>query len=282
MKRGFPIIILIAGLLSSCERSVDSPQDIDYSRPFLHDLQIFPETFNTDTILVNGQANPEDVLSLSLNCVVVVDETPGSGPSNVRYSVNLPSEERRFAEGVLRDDGVNPDLGSRDGIFTGTVTFSIRRVDIGAFELSVDGYNEPGSPSNTLRRQIGVFRSSRPPVISDLAAPDTINLPSPGNFSLILLSISVADSDGQGDIAAVYFRNLDSPTDTTRKFILLDDGHPTGASGDSVANDGTFSIIIQLPSSTPAGTFRFKFESTDRSGLVSNAILHPLTVLGPE
>lgn len=282
MRRGFPFIVLIAGLFTSCERTVDSPQDVDYSRPYLHDLQIFPETFNTDTILVNGQVNPQDVISLSLNCIVVVDEPTGSGPSNVRYSVTLPAEDRLYAQGILKDDGMNPDLGRGDGIYAGTVTFAIQRVDIGNFQLSVDGYHEAGSPSNTVRRQVGVFRSSRAPIISDLAAPDTINLPPPGEVSLILMSIAAADSDGLGDIRDVYFRNLDSPTDTTRKFILLDDGHPTGASGDSIANDGTFSIIVQLPSSTPAATYRFSFEAVDRSGLVSNTILHPLTILGPE
>ncbi len=282
MRRGFPIIILLAGLFSSCERTVDSPQDVDYSRPYLHDLQIFPETFNTDTILVNGQVNPQDIIPLSLNCIVVVDEPAGSGPSNVRYAVTLPSEDRLYAQGILKDDGVSPDLGRGDGIYAGTVTFEIQRVAIGNFQLSVDGYHESGSPSNMVGRQVGVFRSSRAPIISNLSAPDTIHLPPPGEVSLIMMSIAAADSDGLGDVREVYFRNLDSPSDTTRKFILLDDGHPTGASGDSVANDGTFSIIVQLPSATPAATYRFSFEAVDRSGLVSNTILHPLTILGPE
>jgi hypothetical protein len=129
---------------------------------------------------------------------------------------------------------------------------------------------------------IEVFRSSRAPAISELAAPDTVTLPPSGQVALIFMSVAAADSDGLGDIDEVYFRNLDSPTDTTRKFFLLDDGHVNGVSGDSAANDGVFSIIVQLPSGTPAMTYRFQFEAVDRSGLSSNAILHPLTVLGPE
>ncbi|HLF15584.1 MAG TPA: hypothetical protein VI932_11915 [Bacteroidota bacterium] len=283
MRRGFPIIIiLLAGLISSCERSVDTPRDIDYTRPYLHDLQIFPEAFNTDTILVNGEANPQDLISLSLNCIVIVDVVPGSAPATVRYSVTLPVEDRLYAEGTLSNNDISPQPIAGGGIYAGTVTFTIRRVDIGDFQLSVEGFHDPASLSNVVRRQIEIFRSSRAPAISNLSAPDTVDLPPPGQVSLILMSVAAADSDGLGDIRDVFFRNLDSPTDTLKKFSLSDDGHPTGVSGDSIANDGIFSIIVQLPSGTPAATYRFLFEAVDRSGLASNTILHPLTILGPE
>ncbi len=282
MKRGFPIILLVAGLLNSCERTVESPLDVDYGKPFLHDLQIYPEGFNTDTILVNGQTAPTDIITLSLNCIVAVDTTPGSNSTTVQYLVTLPSEERLYGEGGLKDDGISPDLNAGDGLFTGAISFAIRRVDIGNFQLSVSGYHLPEYVSNTVQRQFGVFRSSRPPELSGLSAPDTVYLPPGGQVSLILMSVAATDSDGQGDIDDVFFRNLDSPSDTTRKFLMFDDGHVNGVSGDSVANDGTFSIIVQLPSGTPAATYRFRFEAVDRSGLASNTILHPLTILSPE
>jgi hypothetical protein len=281
MRRGLPFLLLAALLSASCERSVDTPADTDLSRPYLHDLQIYPGSFNTDTILVDGGTDPQDLLTLSLNCVVIADKDPGSPTPTVRYTIALPADERVYAEGYLKDDGATPDLGAGDGIFTGTVTFSIERVDIGRFEVAIDGYYDPASPSNTVRHSFDVGRSSRPPAISGLNAPDTVILPGPGQVSLLLITLGASDPDGQGDIREVFFRNLDSPSDTTRKFFLLDDGHVTGVSGDSVANDGTFSIIVQLPYGTPAATYRFLFEATDRSGIASNTILHPLTVLNP-
>lgn len=281
MKRGIPLFILAAALLGGCERSVDAPLDTALDRPYLHDLQIYPESFNTDTILVDGGSDPQDLLTLSFNCIVIADPAPGATAPTLTYAVTLPAEEELFAEGRLRDDGVNPDLSAGDGIYGATVSFTIRRVDIGNFEIAVSGYQSPGSPSNTVRRTVVVGRSSRAPVISDLAAPDSVVLPGPGEASLILMTIAAADSDGLGDIAEVYFRNLDSPSDTTKKFFLYDDGHVTGVSGDSVANDGIFSIIVQLPYGTPAATYRFLFQATDRSALSSNGILHPLTVLNP-
>jgi hypothetical protein len=282
MKRGFPIAILAALLLSACERSVDTPTDTDLNRPYLHDLQIFPEAFNTDTVLVNGATNPEDVLTLSFDCIVIADGESGSAPPTIRYNVSLPAEDRQFAEGYLKDDGKSPDLSAGDGIYTGKVTFSIKRVDIGRFDVAIDGYYNSGSTSNTVRRAIDVFRSSRPPDISAVSAPDTVILPGPGKVSLILITLAASDPDGLGDIKEVFFRNLDSPSDTMKKFFLYDDGHVGGVSGDSVANDGIFSITVQLPYGTPAATYRFLFEATDRSGLASNTILHPLAVLNPE
>jgi hypothetical protein len=281
MKRGLSLFLLSALLFAACERSVDTPADTDLNRPYLHDLQIYPGSFNTDTILVSGGTNPQDILTLSLNCIVIADKDAGSPTPTVRYTVGLPADERVYAEGFLKDDGLTPDLGAGDGIFTGKVTFSIERVDIGRFEVAIDGYYDPAYPSNTVRHSFDVSRSSRPPVISELNAPDTVILPGPGQVSLLLISLGASDPDGPGDIKEVFFRNLDSPSDTSRKFFLLDDGHVTGVSGDSVANDGTFSIIVQLPYGTPAATYRFLFEATDRSGIASNTILHPLTVLNP-
>jgi hypothetical protein len=281
MKRGLPVLLLGALLLASCERSVDTPLDRDLTSPFLHDVQISPESFNTDTILVNGGTDPGDILHLSFDCRVIADREAGTTPT-VRYTVGLPADERLYADGVLKDDGIAPDQSPNDGIFSGTVGFSIERVNIGKFEVAIDGFYDPASPSNIVRRSFDVFRSSQPPAITGLGAPDTVILPGPGQVSLLLITLDVSDPDGPGDVREVFFRNLDSPSDTTRKFLLLDDGHVTGVSGDSVANDGTFSIIVQLPYGTPAATYRFLFEATDRSGLASNTILHPLTVLNPE
>ena len=96
------------------------------------------------------------------------------------------------------------------------------------------------------------------------------------------MSIAASDSDGVGDVREVYFRNLDSPSDTTKKFFMYDDGDVNGVSGDLIADDGFYSITVQLPSGTPPATYRFSFEARDRLDLVSVALIHPLTVLSPE
>jgi len=134
----------------------------------------------------------------------------------------------------------SPDAIGGDGIYSGVVNFSLMRVEGGYFELSLSAVDESGNPSNTLKERILVFRSSRAPYLSGLSAPDTVVLPPPNLVSLILLSITANDSDGLEDIEEVFFRNLDSPSDTTRKFFMYDDGDVNGVSGDSVSGDGVF------------------------------------------
>ncbi len=282
MNRGFFYLFLLGLALSSCERTVNTPLDVNYAQPYLHDLDITPVSFNTDTIPVNGQTDPNDIIDLSLTCSVTADVHTAGHPATVTYTINGPGGSSVYATGTLHDDGISPDTNPGDGIYSGTVTFSIRRVEVGYFEISVVGGISDIVSSNTLRKIVPIFRSSRAPFLYDLNAPDTVILPPANQVLLILMSVAASDSDGPEDVRNVYFRNLDSPSDTTRKFFLYDDGDVNGLSGDSLTGDGIYSIIVQLPSATPAATYRFSFGAEDRLGLVSTPIVHPLTVLGPE
>lgn len=282
MSRGFLYLFLLGIALTSCERTVDTPLDVDYTQPFLHGLVVSPVSFNTDTILINGQTTPDDIIELSLTCSVFADVPAPGQSANVTFTIANPGGGSTYATGMLHDDGILPDSAAGDGKYTGTVTFSIQRVEVGYFELSVVGAISDVVSSNTVRKVIPVFRSSRAPFLYDLSAPDTVVLPPANQVLLILMSVAASDSDGPEDVRDVYFRNLDSPSDTTRKFFLYDDGDVNGLSGDSLAGDGVYSIIVQLPSGTPAATYRFSFEAEDRLDLISTPIIHPLTVLGPE
>jgi len=282
MNRGFYYVLILGLALTSCERTVDTALDVDYSQPFLHTLEITPVSFNTDTILVNGQTDPDDIITLSLTCSVNANvPTPGQ-PVDVTFTVTSPGGSKDYTTGLLLDNGIIPDVNAGDGKYSGTITFSIMRVEVGYFEISVVAAISDVIPSNTVIKSVPVFRSSRAPFLHDLSAPDTVVLPPANQVLLILMSVTASDSDGSEDVRMVYFRNLDSPSDTTKKFFLFDDGDVNGLSGDSVANDGISSITVQLPSGTPPATYRFSFEAEDRLGLVSPPLIHPLTVLSPE
>jgi len=282
MSRGFCFTIILGVALISCERTVNTALDFNYTQPYLHNLELSPVSFNTDTILINGQTDPNNIIELTLICSVIADAPIPGQKSVVTYAVTSPGGKSVYATGTLSDNGVAPDDNAGDGKYSGTVRFSILRVEVGYFELSVTGAISEIVSSNTLRKSIPVFRSSRAPFVHDLSAPDSIVLPPANQVLLILMSIAASDSDGDGDIAEVYFRNLDSPSDPTKKFFMYDDGDVNGLSGDSVANNGYYSIIVQLPSGTPPGTYRFSFEAVDRLELTSIPLVHPLTVLGPE
>ena len=125
----------------------------------------------------------------------------------------------------------------------------------------------------------GVFRNSQAPVIANLVAPDTVQI-IPNGVVKILMSIDVSDPQGLSDINFVRFRSfLPGGNEATNSpFDLADDGN-SSVTGDDVAGDGTYSILINLPSNTTTGDFRFVFEAEDKSGKESNIIEHILTVI---
>jgi hypothetical protein len=57
---------------------------------------------------------------------------------------------------------------------------------------------------------------------------------------------------------------------------MYDDG--AASHGDLAAGDGTYSLIITLPSTTQTGTYRFEFQAFDRSNEGSAKVIHQVTV----
>ncbi len=114
------------------------------------------------------------------------------------------------------------------------------------------------------------------PVISDLTAPDTATIGSDNTY--IFLSVAASDSNGANDIASVFFNSFIPP-----------DGHPSsqnpfslndnGDNGDKVAGDGIYSVTVVLPpQGVTKGTYRWEFQARDRSGELSNKIIHNIVI----
>ncbi|MCC6398077.1 MAG: hypothetical protein IT282_13775, partial [Bacteroidetes bacterium] len=61
----------------------------------------------------------------------------------------------------------------------------------------------------------------------------------------------------------VYFMNLSATTPAP--FSMFDDGD-LSAHGDSVASDGTYSILLSITSSNTPGVKDFRFSVVDRAG----------------
>ena len=113
------------------------------------------------------------------------------------------------------------------------------------------------------------------PVISNLVVPDTAVV---GVDTTIFVSVDVHDDNGLNDIDVVFFNSFlpDNTPSSGNPFIMFDDG----TNGDLVPGDGTYSLIVQLPSSGVAlGTYRWEFQARDRGGKSSNIIIHFLEVI---
>jgi len=113
------------------------------------------------------------------------------------------------------------------------------------------------------------------PAISNLIVPDTAVV---GIDTTIFVSVDVHDDNGLNDIDVVFFNSFlpDSTPSSGNPFIMFDDG----TNGDLVPGDGTYSLIVQLPSSgVSLGTYRWEFQAMDRGGKSSNIIIHFLEVI---
>jgi hypothetical protein len=273
------LFLAIALFVLGCQSDENTPIDPFHLPPFVKSFEISPTYINTDTINVGHQRLPTDTLNITVNATAQVSDPGGiSNLQEVSVGVYRPASRDLIKTAALLDNGVSPDAIAGDGTFTGLVTFKILRSDIGDFQVEVTAVNKSNVNSNTLSNFVTVERLNRPPILSDLAAPDSVSV----GTSVVLLQLTVraADPDGQSDVQKVFFNSFkpDGSPSSGNPFQMLDDGNAGRTSGDQVSGDGIYSLVIQLPPGTPKGDYRFEFQAVDRSGAQSNTIVHTITV----
>ncbi len=279
MRFSCVVCFTLLALLVGCQKSGDTPIDPFHLPPFLSDLRVQPLTVNTDTMNVGTERLPTDSLTLSLSVVVTVSGPEGlQAVEAVQARFYKPASQTLIKADNLRDDGKTPDQAANDGLFAGQIPVKIVRADIGDFRVEVTARDKAGLLSNALSSAVRVVRLNRPPVLSDLKAPDSVSVSTA--VVLVKLSIKATDPDGQSDIQKVFFNSYrpDGSLSTGNPFQMFDDGNFNGQSGDSEAGDGIYSLTVQLPTTTQRGTYRFVFQATDRSGAQSNEVSHLLRV----
>ena len=272
VRRIAPVLLL--GLFVSCSEEDDSLIDFTSLPPFLSEASVSADTVNTDI----PQGEDTVSVTISLSATARAQDPNGLGDiARVEYFVMKPAESRASFQGELRDDGITPDLTPSDGIYGGIIEFTVENNEIGNYIIEFFATDQSGLTSNAIQKRLTLIRrENSPPVISNVQAPDTVQLPQTGSV-IFRLTVQASDPDGLNDIAEVFFRSLDS-SDPARKFPLKDDGD-TQQSGDATAGDGTYSILIQIDSTNPPGPFQFEFQAIDKSGAASNTILHTLVVI---
>ncbi len=119
-------------------------------------------------------------------------------------------------------------------------------------------------------------QSNAAPVISNLVAPDTVNVTN--QRVVIFMSVTAADSNGLNDIQSVFYK-VYKPDSTTSgsENQMYDDGN-TQTHGDLTAGDGIYSTLIQADSTSIPGTYRFDFNARDRGHKLSNTISHNIVI----
>ncbi|MFH1781219.1 MAG: hypothetical protein ABH835_01230 [Patescibacteria group bacterium] len=273
------LFLVVPFLFISCEKDKYTALDISVTPPYLFDGKLDKYLIDTDTISANGQFSITDTINISIR--IYVHATDPNGQSDImflKYQIVSQYMKSVIVSGTLNDMGLEGDSLSNDGIYTASVSFSIPRVVVGLFKIKMQAKDRNELLSNEIILGLNITRKANYPIISGLNAPYSITLPSSGS-KVINMSIAAADSDGLADIKEVFFRSLDS-SDPTKKYFLFDNGN-IASNGDSLADDGIYSIKVELPYNMTAKPYRFEFQAKDFTELLSNKILHTLNVVRP-
>lgn len=272
----------------SCEKDKHTFLDISVSPPYIFNGKLDKYLIDSDSIRINGQFSINDTITITNRIQVQVEDQDGlSNINSLRYSIIAQNYLSIIANGYLYDDGSNTDSIARDGVYTAAVSFKIPRVLIGLFTIKVTAVDKSELYSNELLLGFIIKRLNQAPIISDLSAPDTVLLSN--QPKTILLRVKASDPNGLQDIQRVFFNSFkpDGTPSSGNPFRMYDDGSetilfpPDGRSGDETKGDGIFSLQISLIPTTQVGTYRFEFQAKDFPELLSNKIIHFLTVIRP-
>jgi hypothetical protein len=276
LGRTLSLTVIALLMISGCDKNQIASLDSKNSVPIVSDLRFSPDSVYIDNLTpVNGQ--------YTITAMVRAAATDIDGSSDLAaVTVDVLRSNGALAIGsvALRDDGVLPDSVRADGIFSGSVSFSLTRAQSGRYQIRASASDRQGAVSNSLAGQLKLARRNSAPTVFNLDAPDSVTRPVSGNL-LFTMSIAAADSDGLADVSEVYFRSLTSSTPDAKIFLYDDGGivpHNGVTSGDPFAGDGLFSVIVRLPFDAAAGTRIFAFQANDTFHDTSATLIHPLVV----
>ncbi len=245
--------------------------------PFINQATLSPILIN-----VNRLANqPTDPVDSILIVMASIDNPDAGVPVTVTYTLLDPSGNLLNSETLL-DNGVPPDLAANDGKYTTRIHFHVLKQDVGVYTVQFQAINSMNYRSNTIVQTLLVKNSdNHHPVISNLTMPDSVRIPPKGDTTFVKTTIIVSDSDGLGDIVSVTLTSSDTSKIIVGIFPMFDDGGKVVQpplnfpSGDAIANDGIYTLVIPLIKAPSEGvpTYRdFSFTAKDRTGDTSNTI----------
>jgi hypothetical protein len=265
---------LLGLLLLSCEKEKTEVVDVSLASPHLMSLTLASTLVNLDTSnlsivdhLADGSYNVSDTAFAWV-------DAPAEAPLALRMSYRLyqPGQPDYFASGSMQ----LVRYVDRTALFKTGFSFNLHRPDIGAYRIEVLANYQSDLPSNSLIASVVITRNNLRPRIFNLSAPDTLVRPASGRRP-VFFAVSASDPDGQGDISTVFFRSINS-SNPNFEFRLYDDGN-LAVTGDSIAGNGRYSLIIPIDSTATLGTKEFRFWARDKSLALSDSLVHIITII---
>jgi len=276
MTRTIHTIILIALMnAAGCDLPESSAVIDNQIPPTIIEASIAPDIFDMGKV-----TTPGTTVDVTIKGYVNTSDDNGQDDiASVRFTVYSPSG-KVVAAGVLLDLGVFPDASAGDGKYTSNIYLTLPKNVIGKYTIQYSSIDKDGNTSNTFNMSFRIIYSlNHAPFVTQFIIQDTIFVPTSGN-EFILIQATVGDVDGLSDITSVSF-SISRPEDSSvvSIFRLFDDGGKTLPeplkipSGDSIAGDGNYSLIMPVSSSTFRNIERyFNVFAIDQSNAVSNTI----------
>ena len=169
---------------------------------------------------------------------------------------------------------------SGNGEATFQVPLRIPEGAAGVYQVVAFASDTRGAISNQVFGTFEVLAGNEPPVIIQIDIPDTITRPAAGQPAIsVPMVVQVSDPDGLQNVQKVEVQ-----VNGAVSLQLCDDGGVGtcnagfGVSGDVTANDGAFTLTIQLDANNAPGDNFFAFVVEDRAGLRSDVQTRTITV----
>jgi hypothetical protein len=196
----------------------------------------------------------------------------------VSYQILEPSLTDIAEQGELNDQGLSGDSLAGDGIYSIETSTAFANWKFGNYHLMIQAFDSHNKASENIyvilpwaKTKIG-----EAPKIISVSAPVTIQLPSSGDKNFVLTA-TITDQDDNRDIKEVFFKPFkpDGSPASLDSLSMSDDG----TSGDAIAGDYIYSLGIFISSTNDTGNYRFEFQAKDYSELLSDKVIHIITVI---
>ncbi len=209
--------------------------------------------------------------------------TDPDGSNTVRYvvlEIYPPAFNKPASTDTLRDDGRSGDGAANDGTFGLQANPARFGNACGLFSVVFRAVDAAGGVSAAALRNLRITRvrlaNNTIPVLSEPSVPATISRSATPNTHLLSIRASDADAICDDAITRVFFNSFlpNGSASSGNPFNMRDDGKE----GDAIANDGRYSLTIQITAQVATGTYRFEFQAQDRNGGLSEKLVRTINV----
>ena len=236
---------------------------------------------------------PDSVSAAIGEIVLQVAVSDSDGVQNIK-KVSFESRKQGTAstkyEGELYDDGETEhgDTIAGDAIFSIKLGLPFIIGKQGEYDLLF--YAEDfAAEMNTVIPEKKIKVINLAPLYGDLNLTEYMNAPvEAGNYNFYPITFQVIDPEGLEDIKDVYFYSKKpdgSYGNNGQPIMLRDNGLPfnfddkTGNEvGDEIANDGIFTFVLPVASSTTQGSYTFSFYISDKAENVTGPLVRLVNI----